>query len=158
MKSTAPSVKVHFRIDPAFVGKVRRTSLQRAVQAAFESAGEERGGELTLVVTDDDQVRELNRTYRNVNATTDVLAFGDSNGIELPVHSPDAPLYFGDIVISYPRAVEQATTYDHSIEEELSLLVIHGTLHLLGYDHEQEQDREEMWRLQSAALARLGLE
>ena len=118
---------------------------------------EGRDGELTLVITDDTQVRELNRTYRGVDATTDVLAFGDSEEADLFVSSPDDPVYFGDIVVSHPKALEQATARDHSIEEELSLLVVHGALHLLGYDHENGSRKEEMLRAQITALADLGI-
>jgi probable rRNA maturation factor len=112
---------------------------------------------LTVVITDDVQVKELNRTYRGVDASTDVLAFSaaDEEGTFVP--SPETPAYFGDIVISYPRAVEQAAAYGHSAEEELSILVVHGVLHLLGYDHERMEDRVEMWSTQSTALATLSI-
>ena len=66
-------------------------------------------------------------------------------------------MYWGDIVISYPRAAEQAARYGHSVEEELLTLVVHGTLHLLNYDHECIEDRERMWRLQDDVLERLGI-
>ncbi len=159
MKGTRPqAIKTHLRVEPAFARKVRPSSLRRAVQAAFESAGEERRGELTLVVADDAQVRTLNRVYRDVDATTDVLAFGDAGEPDVFIPSPEATIYFGDIVVCYPRAVEQAAAYGHPVEDELSLLVVHGTLHLLGYDHERGSDREEMWRIQSAALARLDID
>ncbi len=148
-------LRIHCRVAPPFTRKVKRASLRRAAQAAFESAGEERSGELTLVVTDDARVKELNRVYRGVDSPTDVLAFGDTS--EADGLLPPSTIYFGDVVISYPRTVEQAAAYGHPIEEELSLLVVHGVLHLLGYDHVQTSDQEEMWRVQSAALARLGI-
>ena len=158
MKNTGTQVlKIHLQIAPAFAPKVKRASLHRAVRAAFESAGRERTGELTVVITDDAEVKELNRVYRGVDASTDVLAFGDASEAGAFVPSPEADLYLGDIVISYPRAVEQATEYGHSTERELSVLVVHGVLHLLGYDHEEVDDRGAMWRVQSAALGRLGI-
>jgi probable rRNA maturation factor len=100
-----------------------------------------------------------------VDAPTDVLAFrfaqgsaiGQANDSAPFVSSPDGASYLGDVVISYPTAVEQAMAYGHSTDQELQVLVIHGVLHLLGYDHEQPKQREEMWRLQSAALAGLGI-
>jgi probable rRNA maturation factor len=112
---------------------------------------------LTIVVTDDVHVRRLNRDYRGVDACTDVLAFGDRPEPGAFVSAPEASVYIGDVVISYPRATEQAADYGHAVEEELSVLVVHGVLHLLGYDHETPEDRDEMWRLQGAALGRLGL-
>ena len=150
-------LKVHFRIRSAFAPKARRGRLRRAVQAALESAGRECKGALTVVITDDVQVKELNRRYRGVDASTDVLAFGAADELDAFVPSPEIPAYLGDIVISYPRAVEQAAAYGHSAEEELSILVVHGVLHLLGYDHEQTGDREEMWATQSTALAALSI-
>lgn len=148
---------VHVQVLPVYAKDVERIYLQRAVRAAFRCAGGQGGGALTVLVTDDAQVQELNRAYRGVDAPTDVLAFGatgEAGGFILP--SQEAP-YWGDIVISYPRALEQAATYGHPLREELALLVIHGTLHLMGYDHEQADDKEKMWRLQQAALAQLGI-
>ena len=152
-----PLREVHVQIAASFAGEVKAASLSRAARAAFESAGEQYGGELTLVITDDAQMRELNRAYRGVDATTDVLAFGNRQEADTFVPSPQAPAYFGDIVISYPRATEQARAHAHPLEEELLLLVIHGVLHLLGYDHAEESDREKMWRRQSTALTSLGI-
>jgi len=158
MRNTRPRVpKVHFRIAPVFAKEVSRAGIRRAVQAAFEGAGTGRGGQLTVVVTDDARVRELNRTYRGVDASTDVLAFSDSDVAEAFVTPPESAAYFGDVVVSYPRAVDQAAAYGHSTGDELLILVVHGVLHLLGYDHEEVDDREAMWRVQSAALLELGI-
>jgi probable rRNA maturation factor len=148
---------VHFRVAPAFAEKVDHAPLGRAVRAAFDSSGKKRIGELTLVITDDAHVRELNRAYRGVDATTDVLAFGEAKEGERFVSPPEEPAYLGDIVISYPRSVEQASVHGHSVEEELMLLVVHGTLHLLGYDHADGGGKREMWNLQSEALTRLDI-
>ncbi len=168
MSSTRSQVNIHIQVAPAFARKVKRAHLREAVRAAFESCGEKRRGELTLVVTDDAQVKELNRTYRGVNATTDVLSFADgacqgeevdpkTGQVEGFISSPGARMYFGDIVVSYPQAVAQAAQHGHPAEEELWLLVAHGVLHILGYDHERLSDREGMWCMQSAALASLGI-
>lgn len=155
--ASSPVLKVHFRITSALAPGPGRGKLRRAVQAAFESAGRDCCGELTVVITDDVQVKELNRFYRGVDASTDVLAFGAADEVGAFVASPDSAAYWGDIVISYPRAVEQAAAYGHSAEEELSILVVHGVLHLLGYDHERMGDREEMWSTQGTALATLSI-
>ncbi len=147
--------KVHAQIDDAFIAKVNPAGIRRAVVAAFESAGERRNGELTVAILDDAQVRKLNHIYRGVDDTTDVLAFGGADDTSQFVSPPETGTYFGDIVISYPRAVEQATRYGHSVEEELFTLVVHGALHLLNYDHEGVEDKERMWRVQGDALQRL---
>jgi probable rRNA maturation factor len=106
--------------------------------------------DLTLVLTDDDQVHSLNRQFRQVDAPTDVLSFpaGDID--------PDTGnQYLGDIIISIPRALAQAEAESHSNEDELRLLVVHGVLHLLGYDHADDQEQLLMWAAQAEILARL---
>lgn len=157
MSTTWTQARIHLRVDPLFSHKVKHATLRQAVQAAFVSAGEHRSGELTVVVTDDAQIHELNRAYHNVDAPTDVLSFADADAAQHFVSSPSARVYFGDVVLSYPRALEQAAAYGHAVDEEISLLVVHGVLHLLGYDHEQASDKDRMWRLQGVALASVGI-
>lgn len=152
-----PRLKVHVQIDPAFRGALDRNGLTQAARAAFAAAGQKAHGELTIVITDDTRVREFNDAYRHVNTTTDVLAFGNVDDAGTHVPSPEDGLYWGDIVISYPRAVEQAADYGHPTDSELAVLVVHGVLHLLGYDHEGSADQEAMWRLQADALLRIGI-
>jgi probable rRNA maturation factor len=156
---------VHIEVDSAFSRKVKKTALRQAGQAALECVAKKGGAELTVFITGDARVHELNRTYRHVDAPTDVLAFRFAQdsafgqaGDGVPfVSSPDAASYLGDVAISYPTAAEQALAYGHSTQEELQVLVVHGVLHLLGYDHEQPKEREEMWRLQSAVLDQLNI-
>lgn len=135
-----------------------------------EGKGEGKSGEsvkseeigLSLVITDDRHIRELNRRFRGVDAPTDVLAFpleregerGEEESSFIVAAEASAP-YLGDVVISYPRAVLQAQEYGHSLERELSLLIIHGVLHLLGYDHADEEERARMWARQDDILRQL---
>ena len=103
--------------------------------------------ELSLEVVGNQRIRRLNRQYRRQDHPTDVLAFPlrEASG-------PRTPL-LGDVVISFPRAVEQASQYGHSIEEELIKLLIHGILHLKGYDHERgELEARRMRRRERAIL------
>ena len=153
----SPSAKIHLQVAPAFAKEVKPAMIRRAVRAALGSAGAQFSGELSVVITDDAQVRQLNSTYRGVDASTDVLAFGEREETGTFVSSPTAAPYLGDVVISYPRAVEQATACGHSAQEELSILVVHGVLHLLGHDDEEADDMAEMWQLQRAAVAALGI-
>jgi len=157
MTSNWGQAKIHFRVAPEFSRKVKRASLRQAVRATFESSGEKRAGELTVVITDDVQISELNRIYRGVDSPTDVLAFSAAEEDKGFIAFPKVVAYLGDVIVSYPRAVEQAAAYGHPIEEELLLLVVHGVLHLLGYDHERASDKDDMWRRQGAALAALGI-
>lgn len=137
-----------------------RERLHRAVQVAAEEAGFFEPAEMTLVFTDDAHVRELNRLYRGVDATTDVLAFGlmESQNHSFVGPPSDEPSYLGDVVISLAQAKRQAEEGRHSVEGELCLLIVHGTLHLLGYDHAEPEEKRHMWALQRAALCRLGYE
>jgi probable rRNA maturation factor len=99
--------------------------------------------ELSLIVTDDEAIRELNHRFRGVDAPTDVLAFG-AGADEHFVSAPESPPYLGDVVISYQRALAQAEELGHAVAEELKLLVIHGILHLLGYDHQEKVAAQKM--------------
>jgi probable rRNA maturation factor len=155
--STDQAFAIDLQVSSEFVAQVRPDLVERAVRAAVAVAGRACSGELTIVITDEQQVRALNRDYREVDAPTDVLAFGGADDRGAFVMAPEAAAYLGDVVISYPRAVEQAAEYAHAVGDELSLLVVHGVLHLLGYDHEIAEDKKEMWNLQERALDGLGI-
>jgi probable rRNA maturation factor len=108
--------------------------------------------EVTLVLTGDAQIRKLNRDFLGIDAPTDVLAFPGGE------RDPDTgSLYLGDVVISYQRAQAQSGTARHSIEDELQLLVVHGMLHLLGYDHADETSKTTMWKTQHDILQKVTL-
>lgn len=128
-----------------------RTSMERAALAALES--EARDGDLTILVDTPDRIRTLNREFRNVDAVTDVLTFPAWEG-EI---SLSADGYLGDIMICYERAKEQAVSYGHSLERELSFLAVHGVLHLLGYDHMTEADERVMREKQTTILDSIGV-
>jgi probable rRNA maturation factor len=157
MNHAPARLQLHVQLDVAVPGRASHADLQRAAEAALESAGRECAGELTVFITDDARLRELNRLYRGVDVPTDVLAFGSTGDAEAFVTSPEASSYLGDVVISYPRAFEQSAEHGHPVEEELLILVVHATLHLLGYDHEQREDADAMWSVQETALNRLGI-
>ncbi len=98
--------------------------------------------EISLVITGQDRVRELNRQYRGKDQPTDVLSFAltEQPGEEEPaafIGPPDGLLHLGEVIISYPQAVLQAGEHGQSIQREIMILVVHGVLHILGYDHEQ---------------------
>jgi probable rRNA maturation factor len=111
-----------------------------------------------LHFVDDEAIRALNAEHRGKDSHTDVLSFPlhDPNGMRF-VLPPDVPAHLGDVVVSYPRAAEQAREFGHSLEREVAYLVAHGVLHILGYDHEAEDDRRRMRHKEEAALAPLGL-
>ena len=108
--------------------------------------------DMTIVLTDDAQLHELNREYLGVDAPTDVLSFPASE-----MDPETGVAYLGDILISIPRATQQAQAAGHPVEAEVQLLVVHGTLHLLGYDHAEADEKAKMWEAQAEVMSRLGL-
>ena len=127
--------------------------LERAAQAALARHPELPPVGLTIVITGDAQIQQLNRDYREIDAPTDVLSFPASY-----IDPETSERYLGDILISYPQAASQATTAGHPVSDEIQLLVIHGVLHLLGYDHLEAPDQERMWEIQAEILIGLGLQ
>lgn len=131
-----------------------------AVEVALAQAGFA-GGEMSLVIAGDEMLRQLNRDYRGIDAATDVLSFSSQEESDEAegafVQSPEAEAYLGDVIISYPTAARQAESAGHPIADELCLLAVHGTLHLLGYDHATPAEEADMWDVQAATLAVLGI-
>ena len=126
--------------------------LERAAQAALEHESQASESELTIVLTDDARLHDLNRAYLGIDAPTDVLSFPASE-----TDPETGAQYLGDILISVPRAQAQANAAGHPLESEVQLLVVHGVLHLLGHDHAQAEEKARMWKAQAVILARLGL-
>jgi probable rRNA maturation factor len=136
------------------------TLLQRAARLTLEISTplnpdlgpDSVNADMTIVLTDDAQLQELNREFLGVDAPTDVLSFPASES------DPETGTsYLGDILISIPCATQQAQAAGHSVEAEVQLLVVHGTLHLMGYDHAEAEEKARMWSVQAEVLVRLGL-
>jgi probable rRNA maturation factor len=125
--------------------------MRRSVEAALARHGSE-SAEVSVYITDDGEVHELNRQYRGIDAPTDVLSFLMD---EKP--DPGAPWLLGDVVISLPRARAQAEAFGHDLDRELCYLAVHGTLHLLGYDDEEPQAAQTMAEEAEAVMAALGI-
>ncbi len=130
---------------------VDRSLLIQAAEQTMEITGAGLQPDLSIVIGDDALVRKLNHQYRDVDATTDVLAFPAGE-----IDPDTSGLYLGDVIISLPRAFEQATAGNHPVNEELQLLVVHGVLHLLGYDHLEKADKKQMQVIQDKILSALG--
>lgn len=108
--------------------------------------------ELSVILVDNAGIHEINRDYRDKDMATDVITFAleDEQSI---IMTEDMPRVLGDIFISVERAREQALEYGHSFEREFGFLLVHGFLHLLGYDHQNKADEEEMFQLQEEILS-----
>jgi probable rRNA maturation factor len=131
--------------------------ITRAAEVALHAEQQQGMIELSVLITDDATIHELNRDYRGIDAPTDVLSFADDSGPTF-VRPDDMPRTLGDLVISYERVVAQAAEYGHSIERELAFLTVHGVLHLLGYDHERGPDEDAAMRArQDVIMEALGL-
>ncbi|RME87173.1 MAG: rRNA maturation RNase YbeY [Anaerolineae bacterium] len=140
----SPTLPPHHRIAPEV--------LERAAREALHHRSAPSDATLAVVLTDDAQLHALNREYLGVDAPTDVLAF-PANETDPETGAP----YLGDVLISVPRAAAQATTRGHPLVAEVQLLVVHGVLHLLGYDHASAEEKARMWAAQAEVLERLGV-
>lgn len=108
----------------------------------------------SIIFIDDEKMHEMNLEYRGIDRTTDVLSFAleDNNNIDYPIRE------LGDIFVSIPKMVEQSSEYEHSEKRELSFLVCHGLLHLLGYDHTRSKEEEKLqFGLQDKVLSELNI-
>lgn len=120
--------------------------------------------ECSITVVDNQKIREINKEYRKIDKVTDVISFAiededeEDFGIVFRKDQNPFPRQLGDIFISLQRAQEQAEDYGHSFERELAFLVVHGFLHLNGYDHQTKNEEKEMFQLQEKILKEYGLE
>ncbi len=133
-----------------------RALIRRAVKASLEYEKVTFAPEVSVTFTDNEGIRELNASHRNIDRATDVLSFPLFEKEDLTEATDGDAL--GDIVISLERAREQANEYGHSFEREVAFLTVHSMLHLLGYDHEtSEADEKEMFFKQEEILKTIGL-
>lgn len=154
-EQTEDGLTIGLQVEPEFAGTVEADRLMGLVRRALqEKSLPGPNVEVALVVVGDLEMQELNRQYRGVDAPTDVLAFAMLEGEVMPAGDLALPVYLGDVIVSYPRAVAQAAEAGHPVEDELALLVVHGTLHLLGYDHDTEERKAAMWAAQDVVLGR----
>lgn len=132
--------------------------VHRAIAATLADAGIDEG-EVAVLLADDPAIRELNRVWRGKDEATNVLSFPAPalSSSPLPADMPDAPLRpFGDIVLAYETVKREAATEGKTIDAHLTHLAVHGMLHLLGYDHENDRDAETMESRERTILAKLG--
>lgn len=144
----------HINIQNEDAYEINEKQLQKAVQAVIDRHDVSSTSGVTIVLTTDEAVQALNKQHRKIDAPTDVLSFPSD---PLPEEVAEET-YLGDLVIAYPYAISQAKTLAHDVNDSVCLLVIHGTLHLLGYDHDTPENRAEMWAEQSAILQQLGID
>ena len=138
---------ITFQIKEEYQGKVDNGQLEKAVTDTLFHQKFNPTVEVSIVIEDDNYIQALNKQYRGFDEPTDVLSFPYSGT------DPDTGHEFlGDILIAFPKAKRQAEEGGHPLMDELILLVVHGILHLLGYDHETEDQKKEMWWVQNDIL------
>jgi probable rRNA maturation factor len=133
--------------------------VEKLLNYAAEAENVQAGSELSVTFVSNERIQEINREYRDKDQPTDVISFAleEMGEGELEVFGADIPRVLGDIIISIPRTREQAEEYNHSFMRELGFLSVHGFLHLLGYDHMNEQDEKIMFDRQKEILDGYGL-
>ena len=167
--------------DQAYLASGQEKLLHEVIEAAAKYLNLPEGIELDLSIVSNEEIQVLNRDYRGLDKPTDVLSFAltevsseydvDFAHLDLAEEAEETedleetefedeeaiPQHLGDIIISYPRAQEQAQDYGHSLDRELAFLAVHGFLHLNGYDHQTEEEAQEMFRIQEEVLTTYGL-
>ena len=160
---TAERTEITLHINAPYATGVDERALIALALRVFEAEGTESAGDLIVRLVDDTTVRELNRRFRDVDEVTDVLSFGmdgDVTDSDPPatnddfITPPGSDPQLGEVVIAYPTAERQATEAGHDVGAELDHLLVHGVLHLLGYDHETEAEEREMRSREEAILGR----
>ncbi len=146
------------------VTKALRDLVRESIKATLLYMGFETKVEISVMFTDNEEIRTLNNEHRGIDRATDVLSFPlieyDEEGNILEEYmdfNPSGEMVLGDIVISLERASEQADEYGHSFDREVGFLTVHSMLHLLGYDHEIPEDEKEMFGYQTEILDEMGL-
>ncbi len=141
--------------DMSFYHEELETLVRRVLAKGAELQKVPEDAEISLLICDGPTIHELNREYRNVDAPTDVLSFALNEGDE--EIAEEEALALGDIVINIDRAKEQAEEFGHSKEREIAYLSVHGFLHILGYDHYEEEEKKEMRKAEEEILSACGL-
>lgn len=155
-----PKVKIYFsnRQKEVKLPEGLRTNIRKCCEEALAEEQIEDDAEISVTVVGNEEIRELNREHREKDSVTDVLSFPMGENGEFDVNPDTGRIMLGDIVISAPRAAEQAEEYGHSLMRELCFLAAHSVFHLLGYDHEVSVEEEKiMFDKQSRVLEKLGI-
>lgn len=156
-------MEINILIDKDFEGCLEANWLRSIAEQVLTAQGSSSNAELGLFITSQEKVQELNRNYLERDEPTDVLAFymtdpAEATGADLPpfVAPPDDTLHLGEVIISYPQAVIQAEERQHSVSKEIAILIIHGVLHLLGYDHAELEQERQMSLREAELLSSVG--
>ena len=142
-------MEINVLVDEGFEGCLEVSWLESVAEKVLVAQGVSSRAELGLVIASQEKVCQLNLSYLGKDEPTDVLAFAmipEPPGRDLApfVAPPDGIKHLGEVIIAYPQAVIQSEEHRHSVEREIAILIIHGMLHLLGYDHDKPEQEREM--------------
>jgi len=153
-------LEIDFNDEIGEIKEEEQTMVKELLLLAAETEDVKEGSEVSVTFVDNERIQEINREYRDKDQPTDVISFAmeEMGEGEMAIIGDDIPKLLGDIIISIPRAREQAEEYGHSFARELGFLAVHGFLHLLGYDHMTKEDEEKMFTRQNKILEAYGLE
>ena len=141
------AVEINILIDEALETDLEPAWLEAVAGEVLAAENVGADTEVELLISTQERIQELNRDYRGKDEPTDVLAFSArEQAADSPpfIPPPDGVLHLGEVIISYPQALKQAEERGHPLKKELAILLIHGLLHLLGYDHEEEAQEHKM--------------
>lgn len=148
--------EIGVHVDEPWWKAVDEDAVRGLALRVLTSEGVAAPAEVGVVITDDETVRDLNRRYLDRDEPTDVLSFPLMETGEPFVGPPDGIAHLGEVIVSYPTAERRAREQGHGIEQEIAHLVVHGLLHLLGYDHEEPEEERRMRSLEDRLLAATG--
>ena len=139
-------MEINVLVDETLEASIDTGGLEGIARKVLAAENVGAKSEMGLVISSDERVQQLNRDYRHLDEPTDVLAFSarDEAADSPFIPPPDGVLHLGEVIISYPQAAVQAEEHSHPVKKELTILLIHGLLHLLGYDHEESADEKKM--------------
>jgi probable rRNA maturation factor len=142
-------MEINILIEDEFKGRLTKRRITEIVKQVLAAEKTSENTELGVLITTQENIHELNRAYRGKDKPTDVLSFFMIEGEkpqddpEIFITAPDNIRHLGEVIISYPQALLQARERKHTVKEEITILLIHGVLHLLGYDHEESEAEEK---------------
>jgi probable rRNA maturation factor len=148
-------MEINILIDKEYKNKVKSTWLKNVARQVQKAENVSEKSEMGLKITGDEEIHKLNLQYLDEDRPTDVLSFPMNEQLDAApvfVKVPDGKLHLGDIVISYPTALKQAEEHNHPVNREIAILLIHGILHLLGYDHDIPAREQKMHSREAAIL------
>ena len=158
-------MKINIIVDEEFTTLIEEAWLQALAEKALGIEQADKASELGIVIVGQDEIHRLNRIYLDEDKPTDVISFPlfpeyettqeDAKDLPRFITPPDEELHLGEVIISYPQAALQAKEHGHSVEREITVLLIHGILHILGHDHDIPEREQKMKSREADILGRI---